>query len=162
MPELMQHFLDLEMKTDGDVNNPHCKFRSLSLLLTLVSALNHDGHSILGTMEGTHGPVDTPQTPIEMAINAFAAVLVRNNEVIAVLASSPHTPLKFVTLQDVNDVDRIGSESFQNCLNHLTAVANPRDGDGDVMNADCVTLHVEGSKWKPLNEHRWQEISSDE
>jgi hypothetical protein len=49
-----------------------------------------------------------------MAINTFAAVLVQDNEVIAVAESSPSEPLFMI--EDISEVETVDSRCFQDSL----------------------------------------------
>jgi hypothetical protein len=158
----LQGALELDMQTDGDPQDPHCRFRSLITLLVLVTSFNNEGHPTLGASESTQGPLDVFQDARKIALNAFASVLVRKHEVIAVIANSSTEPLKLVAVQTFDDLEleRMKSEWFRDAFRRLTAVANPRFCD--TLPADCVTWNLEGSLWDTLESSLWPNIRSDE
>ena|ERR1700735_1481752 len=61
----------------------HHEFRSLSMLLTLVTAINNAGCPTFKLDAPIYRGLETYQPPKYLVLNAVAAVLVRNREIVA-------------------------------------------------------------------------------
>jgi len=66
----------------------HKQFRSLIMLLTLVTAINSSGHPTLalGT-EPYKAPLEKDQPPHDLSLNAVTTLLVRDNENVATVVN---------------------------------------------------------------------------
>ena len=85
-------------------------FGSLTMLLTLVTAINNGGKPVLQLdAPAYHGALETSQPTSDVVLNAVAAILVRNNEIIAATAQDTH----IVALHDDDstpDSDRVHNQ----------------------------------------------------
>jgi len=79
---------DESLTTRDSLQSLHTEFRSLTVLLTLVNALNNDRDLALLKEPRIEyrGTLDIPQSDHDIALNALVATLVRDDEVIAVTA----------------------------------------------------------------------------
>ena len=128
------------------------EFRTLIVLLTLVTAINHDGHAILKQVqrEDYRAPLElrrrSSKLDKRLLLGAFAAIFVRNHEVIATAASeqpvdtpvspasySPSGVYQVLAVQDesahaIQDEPNYGELEVeeQAMISGVTAISNPR------------------------------------
>jgi hypothetical protein len=77
--------------------SPHIQFRLITMLLTLVTAVNNRGHSTLQKRSPSHeegycAPLETSQPYSKIVTNAIATILVRNTEVVAAVTDNKTSP----------------------------------------------------------------------
>jgi hypothetical protein len=156
MSDLLEIVVGHQMAVAGDANDVRCKFRSLTLLLTVVTGLNNEGAPTLGSMEGSQGPLDDPQPPTRIAMSALASLLVRHNDIIAIMGSRASEQLKVFTVHDINDIDVMDKKCIGDSFANLTASTNPRVGQP--ISTDCVGVPLDRSHLRALVQERWQEI----
>jgi hypothetical protein len=137
----------------------HQDFHSLVMLLNLVASLNNGGHPTLGSFLERHGALEQPQSFPSILLNAFACVLVQNNEVIAVIGSSPlDLGILSTDISDPTDVDDMDAKTIEATF-PLMATHNP-DRNEKVCprppsDADCATFEPERSHWNDIMEDGW-------
>jgi hypothetical protein len=128
------------------------EFRTLIVLLTLVTAINHDGHAILkqGQREDYRAPLElrrrSSKLDKRLLLSAFAAIFVRNHEIIATAASeqpvdtpvspagySPSGVYQVLAMQDksahaIQDEPNYGELQVEEhaMISGSTATSNPR------------------------------------
>src|ERR1700722_13257507 len=76
-------------------NALHSEFKTLTILLALITAINNSGHPTLlaKTCNGSYrGPLETPQPNRGITLNAVTSILVRDTEVVAAIARDPNPP----------------------------------------------------------------------
>src|ERR1700722_125570 len=84
--------------------SPHIQFRLVTMLLTLVTAVNNRGHSTLQKQPPSHeeegycAPLETSQPYSNIVTNAIATILVRNTEVVAAVTDNKTSPSAVQTL----------------------------------------------------------------
>lgn len=123
--------------------NHRVEFGTLTMLVTLTTAINNSGSPILKVdSPAYHGALETSQPASDVVLNAVASILARNHEIIAVTGQSQTQVVAIhddddVTrnLEDIEDVDIVMDEgaadqdvTFPN-PSSSTAVPNSRDDD---------------------------------
>jgi hypothetical protein len=130
---------------DLDIKELRERFRTIVTLLPLVTGLNNNGISILRPNDfGTpnHGYLDPMQDKPSLAMNALAAILVRDHEVVAaairtpkpgnrvrsdsmtVLATGivPGGGVEALSDKDIEDIAAVVSDGFTTTLSFRAAV----------------------------------------
>jgi hypothetical protein len=117
----------------------HHEFRSLSMLLTLVTAINNAGCPTFKLDAPIYRGLETYQPPKYLVLNAVAAILVRNREIVAavghannsvVAVHDEHEPPEDQVDPDVAMNDGIDhKETLFRPFSSFTAIPNPRDQD---------------------------------
>jgi len=164
----------------GNLNDLHKRFRSVITLLTLVSAINHNGHPRISDKQYTYpGALEESHPPIERILNAVTSLLVRNYDVVATAVSESYYQVLALQQPDPEEGDAQadleagdhGSEvEFSESDTHesdseselespaIVAITNPRDNDhytsinDNYLLLDSGTSHIrEGfGKWDSL------------
>src|ERR1700722_16860386 len=73
----------------------HSEFRTITMLLTLVTSINNDGHPTLLAQRHAgnyRGPQETPQSNHGVSLNAITTILVRDTKVVTAIAHDPSPP----------------------------------------------------------------------
>jgi hypothetical protein len=148
---------------DDDQQDPklQAEFRSLLKLTQLVTAINHSGHPTLRIHPKER---KYPLTPLDDVLFAFATLLVRKDEVVAVGSSGTgvvavQQPMVETTgsVPDSGDTEQRlplddNLDVRNTSIDGIAAVLNPRKGDETIYSipADCCCILV--SKGKSLLE----------
>lgn len=85
----------LEGEPAGPSPEDRQEFRTLTTLLSALTALSRSDLQPLlpeAPDERYHGPLELSQTKMSLVLNAFASLIVRNHEIVAVAASLPSPP----------------------------------------------------------------------
>jgi hypothetical protein len=93
---------------ESEAHSLRCEFRTINMLLALVTAINNEGRSILN-VEPYHSYLssilESPEPSAMSLLNAISAILVRDNEIVAVVSShaglSPGEPYQVVAISDL-------------------------------------------------------------
>jgi hypothetical protein len=132
------------------------EFRSLSLLLPLVTGISHQGHPTFKDLKQDH--LKPSQPPPDIALNSIASLLVRNFEVVAAATQSTPCENEFnilaMLLGSDSDLDldlelpngsRVKSFSF-------STIANPdtKDRHYDLAHPYCVYSNKGESHWHKM------------
>jgi hypothetical protein len=140
----------------------HHDFRSLVMLLNLVTSINNQGHPTLGSFLESHGALEHPQPFESLLLNAFACVLVQNSEVIAAIGTSAFDLGLFAMdgrqISDPADIDNMDAKYIEAAF-PITTVGNP-DRNPKVLprppsDADCMTFDPQQSYWKNIMDDGW-------
>ena len=96
-----------------DTGNNEVSFRSLTMLLTLATAVNNDGNPTLSKkLDGKfHQTRDTPQQNRAIAMDAVGCILVRDWEVIAVAGCDPEYKHDDWSAQGKIDIIAVGEDT---------------------------------------------------
>ncbi len=74
-----------------NINATHKRFRSVITLLTLVSAINHNGHPRISERQDTYpGALEESLPPVKRMLNAVTGLLVRNHDIVATAVSDSY------------------------------------------------------------------------
>ena len=159
----------------------HSEFQTLTMLLTLITALNGEGKAILDMQSAPalkyYPALEKCQTKSGLVLNAIAALLVREHEIVAVVGSklplsasdsinidgsdsppNPEEPLNIVAFEEDSNIrfTDIPFEDIKNSNGHTTfaALANRRDDDhltSDNSDASSCILVKGTSHWLQIS-----------
>jgi hypothetical protein len=129
---------DSHQRTSDD---RHKEFSSLTMLLTLLTAINNGGYPVFRLDTPLYrGALEVSQSPSDVVLNAVAAILVRNHEIIAAIAQhqtlvgAPHDddPTRDINQEDVDFAMEEGTGhqdlEYPNFLRFIV-IPNNRDDD---------------------------------
>jgi hypothetical protein len=147
------------------------EFHTLVMLFALVMGINNGApYSRLSFNEAYQGAFEKPLPNHRIAMNAVAAALVRNDEVVAaVLHKSPDVigyNISAVGTEDGNDV--LGDEDFLqiqrtvHSANGFSTIANPNHKDVYYKQTDpgFCTLAAKGtSHWDNVRQNKWHGLT---
>ena len=147
--------------------NPHHEFRSVIILLCVITALNNRGHPTYGSLLSTQGPLETPQDSRTLIMNAIASIMVREHEVIAVMGAQQAGSLDIVTAEEnnskatiVEDIDN--SDQVDADLSGVTAITNARANSSNPIPAsprNVILVDPVGSCWEDVHRDGWHALS---
>jgi hypothetical protein len=144
----------------------HNQFRSITMLLTLLTAVNNQGYPTLGKVtkgSAFQGVLEPPQPHREVLLNALAAILVRDTEVVAVVCDS-YPPYSKTPLEVVAVCDEWSEVMFPDPIQRVktfSAFANPNGKDRyPTALRCCVQPTPDGSHWPKVCEDPWYGLLS--
>jgi hypothetical protein len=143
--------------------------RTLSILLTLVTSINNQSHPTLPMSfeERYFGTFEKNQPNRSIALNAIATILVRNFEIVAVMAHDPQKPPLFENEQDPLDLLAVLDEDWKEeelveiqtiISKGFSALANPDTKDRHYDKSYpgyCILASPRGSHWPAIRRDRW-------
>jgi hypothetical protein len=162
-----------ESKEPDERQSLHDEFRCLTMLLTFVATINH-GHPTLPTSHGQwyHGPLESHQPNRPVALNAVAAILVRDWEVVAVAVEDKLSLARTAIIPEgmlpadtayrvfaVVDEQSLDSNDVPSGLSRFMTLTNPNKQDEYFKTADdateCVLVGAGTSYWQSLLADDW-------
>jgi hypothetical protein len=101
----------------------HHEFRVLTMVLTLLTAVNNNGHPSFRETSGVPltGPLERGTPHEKLTLEATAAILVRDTEIVTATTCRPSVDDLSTSLPSLPDEDREDSEHPKNPI-HLLAV----------------------------------------
>jgi|ERR1700722_3575747 len=165
--------------SEAEVTEPlHSEFKTLTMLLTLVTALNNSGHPTLlaRKRDGNYrGPLEVPQSNRGITLNAITSILVRDTEVVAAIAHDPNPPsepypsssedakpeermtYQVFAMQVDPEWDQLASEALRKPVPSVVTLANHDRRDQYMKQSDPTRFVVQA----PRGESHWPLISKE-
>jgi hypothetical protein len=142
---------------DGEGSEEHLRFGSLSMMLTLLTAINNGGHPTLKLDTQTYRNLEPHEPPKYLVLNAVVAVLVRNHEVIAAAGHAANAVIAVhdeltedeLPTQDNDDLDAAmnnGQDNKETPFRHFTGFAAVPNPDDNLCADDIVSRQSHWSK----------------
>jgi hypothetical protein len=145
------------------------EFRTLIMLLTLVLSINNDGHATLPrSLPDYRGNLERNLPITCTALNAVAAILVRNFEHVAVVAHDPRTdttPMRpNLESEGPDTLDILAMQDGGDDFNHhesmeidtaLRTMANPDNKYDRELPGYCVLAQSGKSHWPSIHLNPW-------
>jgi len=129
----------------------HQEWRTLIMLLTLVSAINNNGHPCLLKAERNKQPncslFDKSHPSRSVLLNGAMSVVVRNHEIAAITLSGP-SPFTGVSQAYIMQEEQVNTDEEWDAIDlpgerQMTAIANP---ERDTKKASIPEPHTESPK----------------
>jgi hypothetical protein len=143
--------------------NLHVEFRTIVLLLALITATNNGGHSALVDAfdEEYYGALESAQQSIHtLILNSAAAIIVRDTEFVALAGLTPPFPSGASTKPPLNYSPHFLAIQYEQCSKEADAITNP-DAEGkcfqfgDDRAYRCVLVKSGTSHWTWILKNPW-------
>jgi hypothetical protein len=155
------------MATEPAIKVLREEFRTLSTLLTLITALNHDGPATLNLK--SEEPLESPNSPETIMLNAITAYMVRRDEIVAAVFASPtntvftQAPQTSIVLSTtyLSEEEELEPDFRGLDSGAIATVANPRGSHKYNFpdDAECIVVPEGKSHWPKLMKDQWHGLT---
>ena len=156
--------LNLFLETTMDESQPSTvsrnllgEFRSLTILLSCVTAINNNGVPALASFQNRRDKEKNSKLFRSISLNSLVNILIRHYEVMAAVAYPPLGPSELIAFQQSQDEadDDADEAALKNPVSYVSGFVNSDDSDKSTYRANCKTFPAQPSYWEFIRDNEW-------